>query len=186
MFYVYVCCVTLCWQRLKKSPVCHSALLNLMADSQIVDVYVTVSHMFEECLLFFKMNCCHTVHHIHLLIYCKPELSRSHCSVQPLINQDSVACFCPLTFLCACALILCLLVIFFCAPHSIIISLAHLWQEIHWMRSKKKKFPCLKAHSRAYYFTACFFFFFACSLGHLVLCLWSGFPKTLPGKLGIR
>ncbi len=61
-----------------------SMSVNLMADSKFVDVYVTFSHMSEEDLLFFKMNSCHTIHHILLQLYCNSELSHSHNSVSSL------------------------------------------------------------------------------------------------------
>lgn len=74
---------------MKKSPACHSTLVSLMADSQMVDASVTFSHMSEEYLLFFRMNFCQRIRHIIIIfsglqLYCNPELSQSHNSVSGL------------------------------------------------------------------------------------------------------
>lgn len=49
--HVYVCHVT---RGVERVTACHSAFVNLLTDSQIVDVSVTFSHMSEEDLLFLK------------------------------------------------------------------------------------------------------------------------------------
>lgn len=79
-----------------------------MADSQFVDIYVTFSHMFEEYLFFFKMNLCHTIHHIpnytviqsyHIHITLYPSLNKSdfsglflptHINLEQIPDADNV------------------------------------------------------------------------------------------------
>lgn len=54
---VHACaCVCVCdtTSGVEKVTECHSTFVNLLTDSQIVDVSVTFSHMSEEYLLFLK------------------------------------------------------------------------------------------------------------------------------------